>query len=91
MGGDEANDIARHLNYDDMNVHPSYAKDKDNISNVKSFVSQHIQLMQGLMSVLSVDVGDGFNREFEVGGGRNRWDEIDDDRRFRRGLSMSSY
>lgn len=84
----EANDIARHLNYEDMKVYPSYVKDKDNISNVKSFVSQHLKLMQGLMNVLSVNVGDGFNREFEVGGRRNRWDEIDDDRRFRGGLSM---
>lgn len=84
----EANDIARHLNYDDMKVYPSYVKDKDNISNVKSFVSQHLQLMQGLMNVLSVNVGNGFNREFEVGGRRNRWDKIDDDRRFRRGYSM---
>lgn len=84
----EANDIASHLNYEDMKVYPSYAKDKDNISNVKSFVSQHLKLMQGLMNALSVNVGDGFNREFEVGGRRNRWDEIDDDRRFRGGLSM---
>lgn len=84
----EANDIARHLNYDDMKVYPSYAKDKDNISNVKSFVSQHLKLMQGLMNVLSVNAGNGFNREYEVGGRRNRWDEIDDDRRFRGGYSM---
>lgn len=84
----EANDIVSHLNYDDMKVYPSYAKDKDNISNVKSFVSQHFQLMQGLMNVLSVNVGDGFNREYEVGGRRNRWDDIDDERRFRGGLSM---
>lgn len=44
--------------------------------------------MQGLAKVLSVNVVDGFNREYEVGDRRNRWDDIDDERRFRGGLSM---
>lgn len=83
----EANDIARHLNYDDMKLYPNYAKEKDRVNNVMSFAAQHQQLMQQIASILSVNVGSGFNREFEVGGKRNRWDEIDDDRRYRGGLS----
>lgn len=84
----EANAITSHIKYDDMKVYPSYASEKDKIRNIESFVGQHIQLMHGLMNALSVNVGSGFNREHEVGSRRNRWDEIDDDRRFKGGLSM---
>ena len=84
----KADAITSHLKYDDMKAYPSYAKDKDNINNVKLFVSQHRQLMQGLAKVLSVNVVDGFNREYEVGDRRKRWDDIEDERRFRGGLSM---
>lgn len=84
----EANDIAGHLNYDDIKVYPSYANEKDTVKDINAFVGQHMQLMQRPTNALSVNVGNGFNREFEVGGRRNRWDEIDDDRRFRGGLSM---
>lgn len=71
-----------------MKVYPSYARENDNTKGVGSFVCQHIQLMQQLTNLLSINVGNGFNREFEVGGRRNRWSEIDDDRRFRGGYSM---
>lgn len=37
----KADAITSHLKYDDMKAYPSYAKDKDNINNVKLFVSQH--------------------------------------------------
>lgn len=84
----EADAITSHLKYDDMKVYPSYASEKDKIRNIESFVAQHVQLMQGLMIAFSVNVGNGFNREHEVGGRYNRWDEIDDDRRFKGGLSM---
>ena len=44
--------------------------------------------MQRLKSVLTHNTGNGFNREFEVGGKRGRWDDIDDERRFKGGMSM---
>ena len=85
---DEANAIVRNLRYDDIGVYPSYASKDDAPDKIASFISQHQQLMQRLMSVLSHNTGNGFNREFEVGGRRNRWDDIDDERRFKGGMSM---
>lgn len=85
---DEANAIVRNLRYDDIGVYPSYASKDDVPDKIASFISQHQQLMQRLMSVLTHNTGNGFNREFEVGGRRNRWDDIDDERRFKGGMSM---
>ena len=85
---DEANAIVRNLRYDDIGVYPSYASKDDAPDKIASFISQHQQLMQRLMSVLTHNTGNGFNREFEVGGRRNRWDDIDDERRFKGGMSM---
>lgn len=84
----EVDAITSHLKYDNLKVYPNYARENDNIKSIESFVSQHIRIMQQLTNLLSVNVGDGFNREFEVGGRRNRWSEIDDERRFRGGYSM---
>lgn len=85
---DEVNAITRNLNYEDTKIYPSYAKDNDTKENVIGFTKQHQPLMQGLVKALSVNVSNGFNREFEVGGRRNNWDKIDDDRWYRGGLSM---
>ena len=85
---DEANAIVRNLRYDDIGVYPSYASKDDAPDKIASFISQHQQLMQRLMSVLTHNTGNGFNREFEVGGKRGRWDDIDDERRFKGGMSM---
>ena len=85
---DEANAIVRNLRYDDIGVYPSYASKDDAPDKIASFISQHQQLMQRLMSVLTHNTGNGFNREFEVGGKRCRWDDIDDERRFKGGMSM---
>ena len=85
---DEANAIVRNLRYDDIGVYPSYASKDDAPDKIASFISQHQQLMQRLMSVLTHNTGNGFNREFEVGGRRGRWDDIDDERRFKGGMSM---
>ncbi|WP_028909417.1 relaxase/mobilization nuclease domain-containing protein [Prevotella sp. AGR2160] len=85
---DEANAIVRNLRYDDIGVYPSYASKDDAPDKIASFISQHQQLMQRLMSVLTHYTGNGFNREFEVGGKRGRWDDIDDERRFKGGMSM---
>ncbi len=85
---DEANAIVRNLRYDDIGVYPSYASKDDAPDKIASFISQHQQLMQRLMSVLTQNTGNGFNREFEVGGRRNRWDDIDDERRSKGGMSM---
>ena len=85
---DEANAIVRNLRYDDIGVYPSYASKDDAPDKIDSFISQHQQLMQRLMSVLTHNTGNGFNREFEVGGRRGRWDDIDDERRFKGGMSM---
>ena len=85
---DEANAIVRNLRYDDIGVYPSYVSKDDAADKIASFISQHQQLMQRLMSVLTHNTGNGFNREFEVGGKRCRWDDIDDERRFKGGMSM---
>jgi hypothetical protein len=85
---DEANAIVRNLRYDDIGVYPSYASKDDAPDKIDSFISQHQQLMQRLMSALTHNTGNGFNREFEVGGKRGRWDDIDDERRFKGGMSM---
>ena len=85
---EEANAIVRNLRYDDIGVYPSYASKDDAPDKIASFISQHQQLMQRLMSVLTHNTGNGFNREFEVGGRRGRWDDIDDERRFKGGMSM---
>ena len=85
---DEANAIVRNLRYDDIGVYPSYVSKDDAPDKIASFISQHQQLMQRLMSVLTHNTGNGFNREFEVGGKRCRWDDIDDERRFKGGMSM---
>ena len=85
---DEANAIVRNLRYDDIGVYPSYASKDDAPDKIASFISQHQQLMQRLMSVLTHNTGNGFNREFEVGGRCGRWDDIDDERRFKGGMSM---
>lgn len=85
---DEANAIVRNLRYDDIGVYPSYASKDDAPNKIDSFISQHQQLMQRLKSTLTHNTGNGFNREFEVGGKRGRWDDIDDERRFKGGMSM---
>jgi len=85
---DEANAIVRNLRYDDIGVYPSYASKDDAPDKIASFISQHQQLMQRLMSALTYNTGNGFNREFEVGGKRGRWDDIDDERRFKGSMSM---
>ena len=84
----KANAIVRNLRYDDIGVYPSYVSKDDAPDKIASFISQHQQLMQRLMSVLTHNTGNGFNREFEVGGKRCRWDDIDDERRFKGGMSM---
>lgn len=85
---EEANAIVRNPQYDSVGLFPSYAS-KDDVSNkIIAFASQHVQLILKLMTALSHNSGNGFNREFEVGGRRNRWDDIDDERRFKGGLSM---
>ena len=85
---DEANAIVRNLQYDSVGVFPSYASKDDVKNKISAFASQHAQLILKLMTALSHNSGNGFNREFEVGGRRNRWDDIDDERRFKGGLSM---
>ena len=85
---DEANAIVRNLQYDSVGVFPSYASKDDVPNKISAFSGQHAQLILKLMSALSHNTGNGFNREFEVGGRRSRWDDIDDERRFKGGLSM---
>ena len=85
---DEANAIVRNLQYDSVGVFPSYASKDDAPNKIVAFAGQHAQLILKLMTALSHNTGNGFNREFEVGGRRNRWDDIDDERRFKGGLSM---
>lgn len=85
---DEANAIVRNLQYDSVGVFPSYASKDDVPNKIIAFAGQHTQLILKLMTALSHDTGNGFNREFEVGGRRNRWDDIDDERRFKGGMSM---
>lgn len=85
---DEANAIVRNLQYDSVGVFPSYASKDDVPNKIIAFAGQHAQLILKLMSALSHNTGNGFNREFEVGGRRSRWDDIDDERRFKGGLSM---
>lgn len=85
---DEANAIVRNLQYDSVGVFPSYASKDDVPNKISAFAGQHVQLILKLMTVLSHNTVNGFNREFEVGGRRNRWDDIDDERRFKGGMSM---
>ena len=85
---DEANAIVRNLQYDSVGVFPSYASKDDVPNKIVAFAGQHAQLILKLMTALSHNTGNGFNREFEVGGRRNRWDDIDDERRFKGGMSM---
>ena len=85
---DEANAIVRNLQYDSVGVFPSYASKDDVPNKISAFAGQHAQLILKLMTALSHNTGNGFNREFEVGGRRNRWDDIDDERRFKGGMSM---
>ena len=85
---DEANAILRNLQYDSIGVFPSYASKDDVPNKISAFVGLHQQLILKLMTALSHNTGNGFNREFEVGGRRNRWDDIDDERRFKGGMSM---
>lgn len=85
---DEANAIVRNLQYDSVGVFPSYASKDDTPNKIVAFAGQHAQLILKLMTALSHNTGNGFNREFEVGGRRNRWDDIDDERRFKGGMSM---
>ena len=85
---DEANAIVRNLQYDSVGVFPSYASKDDAPNKIVAFAGQHAQLILKLMTALSHNTGNGFNREFEVGGRRSRWDDIDDERRFKGGMSM---
>lgn len=85
---DEANTIVRNLQYDSVGVFPSYASKDDVPNKIIAFAGQHAQLILKLMTALSHNSGNGFNREFEVDGRRNHWDDIDDERRFKGGLSM---
>ena len=85
---DEANAIVRNLQYDSVGLFPSYASKDDTPNKIVAFAGQHAQLILKLMTALSHNTGNGFNREFEVGGRRNRWDDIDDERRFKGGMSM---
>ena len=85
---DEANAIVRNLQYDSVGVFPSYANKDDLPNKIAAFVGLHQQLILKLADTLSHNTGNGFNREFEVGGRRNRWDDIDDERRFKGGMSM---
>lgn len=85
---DEANAIVRNLQYDSVGVFPSYASKDDAPNKIVAFAGQHAQLILKLMTALSHNTGNGFNREFEVGGQRNGWDDIDDERRFKGGMSM---
>lgn len=56
---------------------PSYASKDDVPNKIIAFAGQHVQLILKLMSALSHNTGSSFNREFEVGGRRNRWEDID--------------
>lgn len=85
---EDVNAITRKLLYEKFNTYPSYAKANDTVKNVIDFAVRHQQLMQNLTRVLSVNVGNSDNREFEVGGHRANWNDIDDDRRYRGGQSM---
>ena len=85
---DEANAIVRNLQYDSVGVFPSYASKDDAPNKIVAFVGLHQQLILKLADTLSHNTGNGFNREFEIGGRRNRWDDIDDERRFKGGMSM---
>ena len=85
---EEANAIVRNLQYDSVGVFPSYASKDDVKNKISAFAGRHAQLILKMMTALSPNSGNGFNREFEVGGRRNRWDDIDDERRFKGGLSM---
>lgn len=67
-------------------VHPDIRKLTGVQGRPLSKLEQH--QMQRLMSVLAHNTGNGFNREFEVGGKRGRWDDIDDERRFKGGIPM---
>lgn len=60
-----------------VGVFPSYASKDDVPNKFIVFAGQHVQLIQKLMSALSHNTGSSFNREFEVGGRRNRWEDID--------------
>lgn len=85
---DEANAIVRNLQYDSVGVFPSYASKDDAPNKIVAFAGLHARLILKMMTALSHNTGNGFNREFEVGGRRNRWDDIDDERRFKGGMSM---
>lgn len=85
---DETKAIVRNLQYDSVGVFPSYASKDDVPNKIIAFAGQHVQLILKLMSALSHNTGSSFNREFEVGGRRNRWEDIDDERRFKGGMSM---
>ena len=67
----------RNLQYDSVGVFPSYASKDDVPNKIIAFAGQHVQLILKLMSALSHNTGSSFNREFEVSGRRNRWEDID--------------
>lgn len=69
---DETKAIVRNLQYDSVGVFPSYASKDDVPNKIIAFAGQHVQLILKLMSALSHNTGSSFNREFEVGGRRNR-------------------
>ena len=60
-----------------VGVFPSYASKDGMPSKIVAFADQYVQLILKLMTALSNNTGNGFNREFEVGGRRNRWEDID--------------
>ncbi len=60
-----------------VGVFPSYASKDDVPNKFIVFAGQRVQLILKLMSSLSHNTGSSFNREFEVGGRRNRWEDID--------------
>ncbi len=74
---DETIAIVRNLQYDSVGVFPSYVSKDDVPNKIIAFAGQHVQLILKLMSALSHNTGSSFNREFEVGGRRNRWEDID--------------
>lgn len=83
---EEIDALNRRLNYDTVSPH-QYTARGNSVNDIKAFTSQHAVIMQNLALALSTSAENGANREFEVGGHMNL-EEVDDERRFHRGLSM---
>lgn len=83
---EEIDCIAKHFSYDVVSKNLKHARG-NTVNDIKTFVIQHTALMQGIKKTLSISVGNGDNREFEVGSHMDL-EEINDRRQLYRGTSI---